>query len=127
MNDLSGRTILIVDDEPELRKVLENFFRLSGCKVLTAENGTDALDLVLHDTIDAVVSDIKMPGGDGIFLLEGVRRHDPRIPVVVLISGFTDVTREDAISKGATALIPKPFNFRQLVDLVARSLQPIQA
>jgi DNA-binding response OmpR family regulator len=119
---LQGKTLLIVDDEPDLRGPLATNFELLGCRVFQAGNGRDAFALVNREKIDAVISDIRMPGGDGIELLERIKERNHEFPVMMLITGFSDLSREDAYHLGAEAILAKPFDLDELEQAVARIL-----
>lgn len=124
---LKGKTILIVDDEPDLRQCLVFEFKRAGCTVLQAESGRQAFELFSnHNTIDAILSDVRMPDGDGIELLEKLRALHPAIPVVLLITGFADINEAQAKSKGANGLLEKPIDRKLMVhtmeQLIMKSL-----
>lgn len=124
MISLKGKTILVVDDEPGYREVIGDEFILAGATVLQAENGTIAFAIVQKQKVDAIVSDIRMPGGDGISLLEVVKKINCNLPVVALITGFSDVLPEDAYAKGAEAIFSKPCDMDALIERVYRALLP---
>lgn len=106
--------ILVVDDEPEIREILADHFRLDGYNVLTAGGGEEALELVKKQNIDFIITDIRMHKGDGEELLVKVRELDPKFPVIVMVTGFSELTREKAIEKGALDLLHKPINMDQI-------------
>ena len=71
---LTTRTVLIVDDEPSLRELLREVFSLERTgRILTASSGNEALKIIRTTKVDAVISDVRMPDGDGIALLDGIR------------------------------------------------------
>lgn len=122
MSDYSKYTLLIVDDDDMLRETLVDMFEAYGFKVLNASSGNKAFAVVEKNHIDLVVSDIRMADGDGIILLEKIRAFNQRIPVVVLITGNSQYSKEECISKGAKDVISKPFDTKQLVNFVKTSL-----
>jgi CheY-like chemotaxis protein len=122
LGDLKNFTILVVDDEESLRQTIVFDFKRKGFNVLSAENGAQAFELVQTNKIHLVVSDIRMPGGDGVSLLEKIRQYDPSIPVVIFITGFADVTADECISKGAKEVLSKPFDRKALMNSVMQSL-----
>jgi DNA-binding NtrC family response regulator len=122
MTALTGKRILIVDDEPDLRDVLSFRFTMEGSEVVLAENGIVALRAMKENRFDAVISDIRMPGGDGIELLDLIKQLDSP-PVVVLISGFADVSTEDILARGASALLIKPFDLDDILNAVCEALK----
>lgn len=115
--------ILIVDDEIELREIIEFDFESAGFTVFSAENGRQALILLQTQKVDVIVSDIRMPLLDGVQFLKEVRLKDTNVPMV-FITGFADVTTEDALNFGIDAVFFKPFDRRALLNTVKRLLTP---
>lgn len=122
MISLKGKTILVVDDEQGYREVLGDEFEMAGAAVLTAANGTEAFEMVQRNKIDAVVSDVRMPNGSGIELLEKIKAVNPKTPVVMLITGYSDLTPDIAYDKGTEAIFSKPCDLDVLVASVHRTL-----
>lgn len=118
---LIGKTLLIVDDEVDLRDIISSEMQYMGAKVFQAPNISIAKEILTEHLIDLVISDIRMPGGTGIELLDLMREKDPFHPPVVLITGFADISPEDAFNKGADALLNKPFMLDDLIGIVARN------
>ena len=106
-------TVLVVDDEPLLTETIANDFKRKGFNVYTASSGSSALKVIESHKVDLVVSDIRMPDGDGLSLLEGIRKTSPHI-IVILMTGFTDYSEEDCLKKGAKCVLQKPFIQKQL-------------
>ena len=123
MND-AAKTLLIVDDEEDLREILSSIFERRGYKVLTACNGREAFALVKSNSIDLVISDFQMPGGNGVEFLDNVKNNNYEVPIVLFITGFSEITLEDAYNKGAEAIFAKPFDQKKLVSVVERALMP---
>jgi DNA-binding NtrC family response regulator len=111
--------LLIVDDERDLREMISNWLELEGFEIHSAGGGTEAFALFERHRIDAVISDIRMPEGDGVELLKQIRRRHSGIPVV-MISGFSDFTNEQLESFGADCVLTKPFPMSDLSDVVHR-------
>ena len=84
-------TVLFVDDEPNILTALRQLFRSTGYRVLTAESGSAALELLEHDSVDVVISDMCMPTMNGAELLEHIRKRWPDM-VRLLLTGQSDVT-----------------------------------
>lgn len=105
--------MLVVDDEPELLEILSEYFELKDFNVFTAESGNKALEFLDKEKVDFVLSDIRMPDGDGIYLVKSLRAIDENEPVIYLYSGQIDKdslsTDEDLIMMGVQKLIKKPF------------------
>lgn len=115
--------ILVVDDEQVLRENLGKTLALDGYKILFASGGREAIEIVKTQAIDFIISDVRMPHGDGIELLQEVRKINPDIPVVVLVTGFTELTKESALSMGAIDLLQKPINLDTIELYIQSALQ----
>lgn len=124
MISLKDKIILVVDDEPGYREVLADEFGMVGATVLTAANGTEAFDVFQKHKIDAIISDVRMAGGNGVEFLDRVKDVSSKTPVMMLITGFSDLSLEDAYDKGADAVFSKPCNLDALVESVRRALLP---
>jgi DNA-binding NtrC family response regulator len=118
---LPGVKILVVDDEPDLRDVISSRFELEGCEVTLAENGQSAIDAMKAKQFDAVVTDVRMPGRNGIELLDAIKDNGDQT-AVILISGFTDLEPQDALNRGAKALLIKPFDLDDIINAVCSAI-----
>lgn len=116
---LSGVNLLLVEDEPDLMEVIVEELEPYGPNIFQATNGHRAFDLLQANHIDAIVSDIRMPGGDGIELLERVRARDPEEPIFLFFTAFTDMSIETAIEKGARGLLYKPVSGAAIAHTLA--------
>lgn len=125
--DWSKICILIVEDDGEMREILGDVFEDHGARVLRASNGVEAFALVEKERIDLVMSDIQMPVMDGIELLRKIRKKDPKIPIVLLATGQSQLSEQGARSLGAAGLILKPFNLRSLADQVETLFRAAEA
>ncbi len=110
--------ILIVDDEPALRKAMIFDFKRKGFQVYEASNGRQAYDIVFREKVDIVLSDVRMPDGDGVELLERIKGNETASSVVMFITGFADLTWAEAYNKGAEAIFSKPFDRKALMAKV---------
>lgn len=117
-------TILVVDDEEDLRDVVADYLEDEGFNVLTASSGNEAFDIVKNNIVHLIISDINMPQGNGVELLNNVKKDNPEKPVLLFITGFADVTIEEAYEKGAEALFSKPIDFAKLIQVVKEHLVP---
>ncbi len=118
-----GAKLLIVDDDPDLRSTLILEFKKRGCTIFEAGSGHEAIDVIRNHAIDLVLSDVRMPNGNGVELLENIRKIHPKIPAVLLLTGFADLTQEEAIRKGASDLIEKPIDRKKMLSLAALVLE----
>ena len=117
----SERTILVVDDEANIRKVLGAMLRRQGYGVLTAADGAEALDLLRRVGVDVILTDLRMPKIDGMALLERVGEESPGTPVVVLTAHGTVDTAVTAMKLGAFDYLTKPFDQEELRVVIAKA------
>lgn len=115
--------LLVVDDENDLRNTLSEFLELEDYKVFQASDGDEGLEIYKNEKIDVVISDIKMPRKSGIELLEDLKKLDPNSKVL-LISGYTEISRDDLIKKGALGFLDKPIDFEEMLGLLRSNLGP---
>ena len=120
---MSGRmTAMIVDDEPLLREILKEEFESAGFMVIEADGGRAAFASLQKQPVDVVVSDIRMPGGSGLDLLDAIVGLGSGHPPVFLVTGYADVDRLVVLARGATEVFEKPYSVRDLLEAVARRL-----
>jgi DNA-binding NtrC family response regulator len=123
-HDAVKDTILLVDDEVDLLTGLKRTIEMAlDCTVFTVESARAALDLLSEKSIDLVLADIRMPGMDGIQLLETARRNDPNITMVIMTAYGTIEKAVEAIKFGAYDFIQKPFDEEDLLHLLRKSLE----
>jgi DNA-binding NtrC family response regulator len=115
--------ILIVDDEKKMRHILQLILEREGFKTEQAENGRVALDMLKNGRFSLMITDLKMPELDGLSLLEAARKIDPDFPVVVITAFGTIENAVEAMQKGATDYITKPFEEDKILITVSRSLK----
>jgi two-component system NtrC family response regulator len=115
--------ILVIDDDESLRRVLEYNLAQEGYAVLTASSGEQGLDLLRKEGADLVVTDVRMPGMDGLQVLEGVRKVDPNVQVIILTAFGTIEMAVEAMKAGAFHYISKPFNRDELKLTIKKALQ----
>jgi two-component system response regulator AtoC len=115
--------ILIVDDELNMRLVLEAMLKKDGYEVATAGDGAEALQIIGEDDIAVVVTDLKMPKMDGMELLERVMENYPSMPVIIITAHGTVSTAVDALKKGAFDYITKPFEQDDLKNVIAKAVK----
>jgi len=119
------KTILVVDDEPELRRLLSRLLKMEGYLVFEAENGDSALHLVKNEDIMVVLSDVKMPGLNGLALLEAVKEFDPAIEVIMLTAYGSVEDGVESIKKGAFDYITKGDEDNKIVPVVEKAFEKI--
>ncbi|NIT86094.1 MAG: response regulator transcription factor [Gemmatimonadetes bacterium] len=120
-----GGRILVVDDEPHIRRVLSAVLEERGYDVCLASNGTEGLDELGGGPIDLVILDLMMPGASGLEILSRIR-SDPRrseTPVIILTAKGQDTDREAALAGGANDFLTKPFSPKKLIARIEEILR----
>jgi two-component system, NtrC family, response regulator AtoC len=117
------KQVLIVDDEPNLRKILEAQMLRDGYDVLVAEDGERGLQLLSEHHIDLVITDLKMPKVDGMQLLKQALAMDPGLPIVMMTAHGTVDTAVLALKSGAFDYLTKPFDKDEVKQIVAKALR----
>jgi two-component system response regulator AtoC len=116
-------TILVVDDEPEICDLLQNFLTQEGYQVSTAQNGREAISLGKQNRFDLALLDIKMPGMDGIEVFHELKKVKKDLEVIILTGHGTLRTAKDAMGLGAYDYLTKPFDLRLVKDIIREALE----
>ena len=120
--------ILVIDDEPGIRELLDTLLRRKGYDVVLAESGQKGLELFRRERPEVIVLDLKMPGMDGLTVLQQVRNLDPRKPVIVLTGAGTAEEEQQVRALGVTEFVEKGFSLHLLGDALKRILHnPVTA
>ncbi len=118
------RKVLIVDDETNIRRILQASFDKHGWHALTAEDGREALQTLESESVDCVLTDVTMPGMSGYELQKTVRELYPEVPVVIMTAFGTIPQAVQAIRDGAFEYVTKPFDLDALKKVVSAAMQP---
>ncbi|MFP7753146.1 sigma-54-dependent transcriptional regulator [Thermodesulfobacteriota bacterium B35] len=117
------QTILVVDDEPNYQVVLSELLRDEGYEVFTADSGTAGLPIVRDTDLDLVLTDMKMPGMDGIEFLREIKKFNKELPVI-LITAYAEVEKAvEAMHLGAFTYLAKPFSNEELLANVGKAVE----
>jgi two-component system KDP operon response regulator KdpE len=115
--------VLVVDDEPAIRRFLRTSLTAQGHQVTEAENGTTALDSLRRNTIDVLVLDLGLPDIDGFDIIERLRGQGFAVPIVVLSSRVDEIGKVKALDLGADDYVTKPFGIDELLARVRAALR----
>ncbi len=116
-------TILVVDDEAAQRDALAGFLKKKGHNPKTAETGEEAFQKIKNETIDLVLTDMRMPGMDGQELLKNIKQLNPDIDVIVMTAYGNVESATQAMKNGAADFITKPIDLEQLELAMAKTLE----
>lgn len=116
-------TIMVVDDEESMRYVLSMNLQRKGYTIITAENGLNALELLNQQPPELVICDLKMPGMDGLELLQEITTRHPAVPVIMMTAFGTFDTAMEAVKRGAYDYCSKPIRTDELLFSVEKALE----
>jgi DNA-binding NtrC family response regulator len=121
---VTGFAVLVVDDEPGMRDTLMAILEIHGYRVSSAPDGETAVTAIREGAFDVVVMDVRMPGRDGVSVLEEMGGPPPH---VILMTAYAQEERlRAAVKANAFAIVHKPFDTRRMLRLVADASQAFQ-
>jgi len=116
--------ILIVDDEPDMLKLLSMILReKTSYEITTTNNPMEAVELAKQGGFDLVISDLKMPGLDGMEIIDAVKKIDEDIPVIIITAFASVESASEAIQKGGFDFITKPFRKEQILFTIDKAFK----
>ncbi|MEC9283019.1 MAG: response regulator [Bdellovibrionota bacterium] len=125
MSKLKGKKALVVDDEEILRELLVVQLTDKEVEAIEASCANDAIEMLQNQVVDFIISDVRMPNGTGVDLLKAVSEMPQDIkPEIVMMTGFADLTEEEALQMGALKMFSKPFRNKDLVKYLEENLKP---
>ena len=113
--------ILVIDDEKSQREILRDILADAGYSVVIAQNGDEGLEYATCGNFDLILTDLKMPGKDGLDVLKSVRDFNPEIQVIIMTAFGTIPGAVNAIKGGAFDYLTKPFKKEELLHVVRRA------
>jgi len=123
MDDRIKETVLIVDDEEIILKVVTDFFKRQGYRILTAGNGVEAMQIIENEKVDCCFTDINMPVMNGLDLAENIRLHDNTMPVIIMTAYPSLENTIQTIKNGVVDFLIKPVNLKQMELCMQRVLR----
>jgi two-component system response regulator GlrR len=123
MRTMTRGDILLVDDDPDLLKLISLRLTSAGYRVRTAESGETALATIAVERPATVITDLRMPGIDGLQLFEAIHRQHPALPVIILTAHGTIPDAVSATQRGVFGYLTKPFDSQELLQKVAAALE----
>ncbi|HVM62508.1 MAG TPA: response regulator [Verrucomicrobiae bacterium] len=123
---MASSTILVVDDDIVVLTALSKLLNLFGYIVAGASNSQAAMDYVAHSRkrFDLIITDLAMPGIDGVQFMTAAKKVFPDIPIIVMTGYSERCNPQEALRLGAFAYVGKPFNIPEIVSTIERALRP---
>ena len=118
----TAANILVVDDDPDLLKLLSMRLSNAGYRVTAAESAEEALVKIAMERPQLVLSDVQLPGKDGLALFDAIRVQHPSLPVILLTAHGTIPDAVEATSRGVFTYLTKPFDGKALLDVIANAI-----
>jgi two-component system KDP operon response regulator KdpE len=115
--------VLVVDDEPPIRRFLRTSLSSQGYQVLEADDGPSARNLLQRNTVDVIVLDIGLPGADGFEIIKELRESGSALPIIVLSSRTDEAGKVRALDLGADDYVTKPFGMDELLARLRAALR----
>ena len=112
--------ILVVDDGPSMAKTLVDIFKVKGYQAEAAHSGPEALAKMTQAHFDCVLSDVKMPGINGVELYRAIKARQPDLPVVLMTAYSTDSLVKEGLEEGVIAALTKPLEIEELFQLLTK-------
>jgi two-component system KDP operon response regulator KdpE len=119
---ITNRTILLIDDEPQIRRVLRASLAAQGARVLDVSTGEEALELLREQTVDLILLDLNMPGMGGLETCRGIR-NGWDVPIIIVSVREADTDKVEALDAGADDYVCKPFSFDELMARIRAALR----
>ena len=119
----AGKRILTVDDDPDILKLLNMRLNAAGYQTMSASNGEEALAQIAINRPALVISDLRMPGMDGLSLFDAIHQSDPALPLIMLTAHGSIPEAVDATQRGVFGFLTKPFDSKSLLQQVEAALR----
>ena len=118
-----NRKVLLIEDDTNIATGLQKVMRANGYDVTTSGRGDEGLQRAMAEEFDAVVTDLKLPGLDGLELVQQLHKAKPKLPIILITAHGTTEIAIEATKLGAFDYLPKPFEVEELLDLTAKAIE----
>ncbi|HZI31134.1 MAG TPA: response regulator, partial [Candidatus Binatia bacterium] len=115
--------VLVIEDDRNIATGLQKVMRANGYEVAVQTRGDDGLARALAEVYDVVITDLKLPGLDGLELVRQLHRAKSKLPIILITAHGTTETAIEATKWGAFDYVPKPFEVEELLDLTAKAIE----
>lgn len=119
---MGAKRILVVDDQESMREMLSELLQMMGYETRAVEGGEQALQSLQEAATDLVITDLNMPGMDGMELMKRIKTLHPGLPVIIITGYGTFNTERQVLSSGADGYIPKPCTINRVQETVNQAL-----
>ncbi len=119
----TNRKVLLIEDDTNIATGLQKVMRANGYDVTISGRGDEGLQRAMAEEFDAVVTDLKLPGVDGLELVKQLHKAKPKLPIILITAHGTTETAIEATKWGAFDYLPKPFDVEELLDLTAKAIE----
>lgn len=116
-------TILVIDDEPIICRLLSGLLSRQGWQVLTSLDPREALEILMAEPVSLVISDIQMPHLDGLKLVGMAKAAKPKVPILLMTGNSSCYSAEEALKSGADGYVTKPFRQPELIERIEKLLR----
>src|ERR1700689_5819878 len=119
---IENRTILLIDDEPQIRRVLRTSLGSKGARVLDVASGEEAVEFLRRETVDLILLDMNMPGMGGLATCRAIR-NGWDVPIIIVSVRDSDKDKVEALDAGADDFVSKPFSTDELMGRIRPALR----
>jgi len=122
--DPGNKRILVIEDDREMRSLLKDFIEDEGYAVDSVEDGSEAFRKLARETFDLMITDIRMPGLNGLDILPGLKKLLPQAPIIVITAFGSEEVYRRVLERGANAYLEKPIHLEELRILIQKMISP---
>lgn len=118
------RRVMVIEDDQEMRLLLEDFIQEEGYEVRSTDNGSEAFRILAKDEFDLIITDVRMPGLSGLDILPGIRKLQPHSAIIVITAFGSEEVYTRAIERGADGYLEKPISLEKLRVMIKKVIFP---